>query len=63
MRTLAIVVLVAFLAGCAGMRAERYKADCVGYGFEPGTEAMAACMQRATEAGRLRRAIIIWSGE
>lgn len=51
-----LVLMVAGLAGCAQLRAEREARDiaaCENYGFRAGTDGMAQCrMQRARDRAR-----------
>ena len=53
------VLLLAVLAGCATLTPEEQRArdeqECRGYGFRPGTDAFAECLQRIELDRRARR--------
>lgn len=45
MKTIALLVTIAALTGCVSEH-DRYARNCQRYGFAPGTDAFAGCMQR-----------------
>ncbi|UUP19549.1 hypothetical protein NTH_04054 [Nitratireductor thuwali] len=50
LRSLLALGLVVFVAGCATVTPEQRRAmdeqECLGFGFKPGTDAFAGCLQR-----------------
>jgi hypothetical protein len=56
---LSLLVCVLILASCVSPEELRREdeATCIGYGFHPGTDAFAACLQRES----LARRYAIWS--